>query len=133
MPARFARRGENISPPLTFRDIPPDAKSLVLVCHDPDAPKAGGFTHWLMWDIDPATTAITEGNPPIGAKQGTTDWGATRWDGPQPPSGTHRYIFYLYALDDRIDSPPTTTKYELDGVIAPHVIACATLTGRFSA
>lgn len=120
MPARFSRQGGDISPPLVFSDAPAGAKSLALVCHDPDAPRAQGWTHWVAWNIAPNVAGFDEGNVPETVVQGTTDWIETKWGGPQPPSGTHRYIFYLYALDIAIDLPAATMRDGLEQAINGH-------------
>lgn len=133
MPARFSRQGGNASPPLVFGDVPVGAKSLALVCHDPDAPRTEGWTHWVLWNIAPDMRGFDEASVSHGVVQGTTDWGETKWGGPQPPSGTHRYVFYLYALDMTPDLYPTATRSDLERAINGHVVDTATLTGLFSA
>lgn len=133
MPLKYSRRGGDASPPLVFSDVPTEAKSLALVCHDPDAPRAGGFTHWLVWNIAPNCTGFEENSVPSGAVQAVTDWGENNWGGPQPPSGTHRYIFTLYALDISIDLSPTADKNELDQAMYSHVISSTSLVGLFGA
>lgn len=102
IPARYTCDGENVNPPLTISEVPAGTQSLALIVHDPDAPR-GNWTHWLLWNIDPATTSIAENSVPAGAVQGVTDFGSAAWGGPCPPSGTHRYIFTLYALDAKLD------------------------------
>ena len=82
-----------MNPALKIEGTPPEnAKSLVLIVDDPDAP-GGLFTHWLVWNIDPKTTAIAENSAPKGAVEGTNDYRDRGYGGPQPPSGTHRYYF----------------------------------------
>ena len=133
IPDKYAYRGENISPPLVFDEIPGETVSLALICHDPDAPRPGGFTHWVMWNIDPSTNELAENTIPEGAVIGLTDFGENDWGGPAPPLGTHRYIFYVYALDKILDLPTSTERTELLNAIEPHVIDSATLTGLYSA
>ena len=133
IPLRFAYKGRNHSPPLVFEDVPEKTKSLALVCHDPDAPMAGGFTHWVVWNIPPGCKGFEENQLPEEAHQGLTDWNQNVWGGPMPPSGTHRYIFYLYALDGYFNLPKTTNKSLLEKAIDGHILETATLTGVFSA
>jgi Raf kinase inhibitor-like YbhB/YbcL family protein len=54
IPAKFTCDGADISPPLQWNDVPANAKTLALICDDPDAPRKT-FTHWLLFDR-PATT-----------------------------------------------------------------------------
>ncbi len=131
IPDRFTCKGANHNPPLQFEGIPKDAKSLVLIVDDPDAP-GGLFNHWLVWNIDPATRKIAEGSAPAGAAQGTNDFGKLGYGGPCPPSGTHRYYFRLFALDQKLDLAPGAKREALDRVLKSHVIAGGELMARCS-
>lgn len=117
----------NQRPPLEISDAPTDTKSLVVVCHDPDAPERDGFYHWTVWNMLAETTEITSESLPAGAVEGMTSWG-----GPQSPFGTHRYQFYVYALDTTLDLPDNTKPKELIAALTPHIISQAMLTGKFS-
>jgi hypothetical protein len=105
---------------------------LVLIVDDPDAP-SGLFTHWLVWNIDPKTTSIAEHIVPKGAVEGTNDFGESGYGGPQPPSGTHRYYFKIFALDRTLDLSAGAKRREVDKAMKGHVMAQAELMGRFSA
>jgi Raf kinase inhibitor-like YbhB/YbcL family protein len=130
--SRFSREGGNSSPPLRIESPPANAKSLVLIVDDPDAP-GGLFTHWLVWNIDPKTSTIAERNTPKGATEGTNDFGEVGYGGPQPPSGTHRYYFKIFALDKQLDLPAGAKRRDLDKAMKGHVIAQGQLLGRYSA
>jgi Raf kinase inhibitor-like YbhB/YbcL family protein len=134
IPVQYTCKGENISPPLNIINTPKDAKSLVLIMHDPDAP-VGDYVHWLVWDIQPSTQSIGAANLPVGTVQGTTSFNKKQYGGPCPPagSGTHRYIFELYALDLSLGLSPDTTREKLVDTMKGHVIAEAQLTGLVSA
>src|SRR6266705_4413894 len=60
IPSKFTCDGSDTSPPLQITGIPSEAKSLVLIADDPDAP-SGLFTHWLVWNVPPQTGSIAEG------------------------------------------------------------------------
>jgi hypothetical protein len=130
--AKFSHEGGNANPPLKIEGAPANAKSLVLIVDDPDAP-GGLFTHWLVWNIDPKTTAIAERNVPKGSVEGTNDFGKSGYGGPQPPSGTHRYFFKILALDRTLDLSAGAKRREVDKAMKGHVIAQAELMARFSA
>jgi Raf kinase inhibitor-like YbhB/YbcL family protein len=131
IPAKFSREGGNASPTLEISGTPGEAKSLVLIVDDPDAP-VGLFTHWLVWNIDPKTSHIAEQSVPSGAIQGTNDFPGQRYDGPQPPSGTHHYYFKIFALDQTLSLRAGAKRKELDAAIKGHVIAQGQLMGRFT-
>lgn len=132
IPAKFSRKGGNTNPPLKIEGIPLTAKSLALLIDDPDAP-GGLFTHWLVWDIDPKTTSIAEHSTPKGAVEGTNDFGAAGYGGPQPPSGTHRYYFKVFALDQKLNLSAGAKRRDLEKAMKGHVIVQGQLMGRYSA
>ena len=131
IPAKFTCDGAGVNPALRFHDTPVEAKSLVLIVDDPDAP-SGLFTHWIVWNIDPKTTEIGEGATPQSGVQGTNDFGKSGYGGPCPPSGIHRYYFRIFALDRMLDLKPGAKRPELDAVMRGHVVAQGELMGRYS-
>jgi Raf kinase inhibitor-like YbhB/YbcL family protein len=130
IPPKFSCDGADTSPPLQISDVPSEAKSLVLIVDDPDAP-SGLFTHWAVWNISPQTSTIAEGSTPKGV-QGTNDFGKSGYGGPCPPSGTHRYYFKIFALDRELDLPFGAKRGQLDAALKGHVIAQGELMGRYS-
>src|SRR3989440_10134293 len=131
IPEKFSKNGQNVSPELRIEGVPAEAKSLALIVDDPDAP-VGLFTHWLVWNIDPKTTEIAESTVPKGAMQGTNDFPGSGYDGPQPPSGTHRYYFKIFALDRTLDLKSGAKRKEVDAAMKGHVIAQGQLMGKYS-
>jgi len=130
IPSKFTCDGADTSPPLQITGVPSEAKSLVLISDDPDAP-SGLFTHWVVWNIPPHTSSIAEGSVP-NAVQGTNDFGKSGYGGPCPPSGTHRYYFKLFALDHELDLRSGAKRNQLDAAMKGHVIAQGELMGRYS-
>jgi Raf kinase inhibitor-like YbhB/YbcL family protein len=110
IPARYTADGENISPPLEWSGVTGDAKSLVLIVEDPDAPDPEHpqrtWVHWLLYNIPPGASSLPEGvrdaDLPEGTRVGSNDWGRKAWGGPDPAIGQHRYFFRLYALDTEL-------------------------------
>src|SRR5438094_8590850 len=105
IPAKFTCNGTNVSPELQISGVPNEAKSLVLIVDDPDAPR-GLFTHWIVWNIDPKTTQVAENSAPAGAVQGTSAFGKRNYGGARPPSGTHRYVFQIFAPGTKLALEP---------------------------
>jgi Raf kinase inhibitor-like YbhB/YbcL family protein len=136
IPQHYTCDGENISPSLRW-DRPPDhTRSLVLIVDDPDAP-GKTFVHWVLYDLPPETHNLPERvatQPKLynGAIQGTNDFGRLGYRGPCPPSGTHRYFFKLYALDQRLGLVPGATKTQVVNAMENHVLASAELVGLYT-
>lgn len=130
IPSQFTCDGNNTSPHLAFSGVPKNAKSLALISDDPDAPR-GTWVHWLVWNIDPATTEIRERTTPQGAVEGTTSFGKTGYGGPCPPSGIHRYFFKLYALDAVLDLGTDADKAALENAMDGHIIDRAEMIGLY--
>ncbi len=131
IPERYTCDGENISPPLTISGVPEKAKSLVLIMDDPDAPN-GTWTHWVLWDIPPATGEIAEGKVPECAVEGITSSGKPGYSGPCPPSGSHRYFFTMYALDELLRFNNQTKREELEKAMVGHLVGQEHFFGRYS-
>ena len=130
IPLKFTCDGSDTSPSLQITGVPSEAKSLVLIADDPDAP-GGLFTHWLVWNIPPQTNSISEGSAPNGV-HGTNDFGKSGYKGPCPPPGTHRYSFKIFALDRELDLRAGAKRSQLDAAMKGHVIAQGELVGRYA-
>ena len=133
IPKIYSKLGGNQRPPLEIGDVPAETKSLVIICHDPDAPGRDGFYHWTVWNLPPETTEIAADTLPNGAVEGITSWGRSGYGGPQPPFGRHRYQFFVYALNTVLGIPATTKPQALSAAMQLHIVDQAVLTGMFSA
>ncbi len=129
IPQRYTSHGEDVNPKLLIEGIPKEAKSLSLIVDDPDAPMKDVWVHWVVFNI-PITDKIEEHSIP--GVQGLNDFEKEDYGGPAPPSGTHRYFFKLYALDTHFDLQSPTSD-QLQVAMQGHILAEATLMGRFSA
>ncbi len=130
IPSKYTCEGENISPPLTFHDIPQGSKSLVLIVEDPDAP-ATPWVHWLVFNINPEETEVNENDIPLGGIEGSANGGTPGYEGPCPPEGIHHYQFKLYALDKTLDIPASSTREDVLHQMNGHILDQATLTGLY--
>ena len=130
IPSKFTCDGANTSPALQISGILAEAKTLVLIVDDPDAP-SGLFTHWMAWNISPQTSTVAEGSTPKGV-HGTNDFGKSGYGGPCPPSGMHRYYFKIFALDRELDLPAGAKRGQLDAAMKGHVVAQGELMGRYA-
>lgn len=130
IPKKYTCQGKDINPPLVFVDVPKEAKSLALIVDDPDAPM-GTWTHWTIWNIKPDVRGIIENSIPESAVTGMNSSGRNGYQGPCPPSGTHRYFFKLYALDKDIDLKPSASKADLEKAISDHIIGYGELVGVY--
>jgi Raf kinase inhibitor-like YbhB/YbcL family protein len=135
IPSKYTCDGENISPSLAWDQPPAATQSLALVVEDPDAPHKS-FSHWVLYDLPPNLRQLPEKILPVpflnqGGVQGKSGFGKFGYGGPCPPSGTHRYRFKLYALDQVMDLPPGATQADLIKAMQGHVLAGAELTGNY--
>jgi Raf kinase inhibitor-like YbhB/YbcL family protein len=132
IPSRYTCEGADVSPPLAWSDVPPLAKSLVLIVDDPDAPDPRAprmtWVHWVLYNVPP--TARTP-RLPQGAQEGFNDWQQEGWRGPCPPIGRHRYFFKLYALDVVLPVQRLATKAVIEHAMQGHVLARAELMGYY--
>ena len=117
------------NPRLDISEVPAGTKSLVLIMDDPDAPM-GTWDHWILFNI-PIVSTIPEGGIPEGAVQGRNSWGNSEWGGPCPPSGKHRYVFRLYALNDKLELDHHATKNDVHKAMSGKVISQAQITGLY--
>jgi Raf kinase inhibitor-like YbhB/YbcL family protein len=135
IPAKYTCDGSNTSPPLKWTGVPAEAKALAVVVDDPDAP-SGLFTHWLVYDLPARTTELPEGVPPTPTmdgegRQGMNDFRAIGYGGPCPPSGSHRYVFTVYALDAPLGLAPGVATQDVRDALGAHIVAEGSLTGRY--
>jgi Raf kinase inhibitor-like YbhB/YbcL family protein len=139
IPSRHTCDGKNISPPLSWRNVPENTKSLVLIIDDPDAPdpKAPRMTwvHWVLYNIPPGTHGLPEGIAaealPPGTLQGKNDWHELGYRGPCPPTGSHRYFHKLIALDIILPDLQSPTKAALETLMKGYIISHTELVGRY--
>ena len=129
IPVRFTCDGSDVSPALEIADLPEGTACLALIVDDPDAP-VGTWDHWVAYDI-PAATAIPEGVKALGTA-GRNSWGETRYGGPCPPVGGHRYFFRVYALRAPLGLPPGASKKQVLEAMKGRVLAEASLMGRYT-
>lgn len=130
IPPEYTCDGENVNPPLIIGDVPVNAKSLVLIVDDPDAP-GGTFIHWTVWNISPDTKEIPENSCPENAAEGMTDSGRPGYCAPCPPYGTHRYFFKLFALDITLDLDASARIADIEHKMEENIVAKAQLVGLY--
>jgi Raf kinase inhibitor-like YbhB/YbcL family protein len=127
IPAGYTCDGKNISPPLTIEHVPAETKCLALIIDDPDAPSKT-WVHWIIWNI-PVTHHIKENE--VHGVQGINDFRQNQYGGPCPPSGTHRYFFKVYALDNLLDLPASSDKMQLEKAMSEHIVGFGETIGLY--
>lgn len=137
IPARYSCDGDNISPAMAWKGAPARTKSFALILHDPDAPSRGGFTHWVIYNMDAKLNQLVENIPRQAnvarlGMQGKNDARQIGYMGPCPPSGTHRYVARLFALDTMLRLKPGATQKELEAAMRGHILETATLIGTYA-
>lgn len=140
IPKRHTGEGEDLSPALSWSQVPAGTKELALVVDDPDAPQSDPWVHWLIYSIPASTTELKEGIPPTpnpdapaGSAQGKNSWGTVGYRGPLPPKmhGTHHYHFKLYALDAALGLKPGLDKHDLLNALSGHILGHGELVGTY--
>jgi len=139
MPSLYTCEGKDISPPLAWSGAPAGTKRFVLIVDDPDAPDPAApkmtWVHWVLYDI-PATAsrlpeAVKSAALPAGTREGINDFKRTRYGGPCPPVGRHRYFHKLYALDVLLPDLNRPDKVAVEKAMQGHVLAEAALIGTY--
>lgn len=135
IPRLYTCDGDDKSPPLEWTGVPTSARSLVLICDDPDAPM-GVWSHWVVHGLSPDTTSLPEGvspsSGPLASSQGKNDFGKIGYGGPCPPGGTHHYFFRLYALDAKLTLDSPATRSTVLKAMEGHIVAEGRLMGTYS-
>jgi Raf kinase inhibitor-like YbhB/YbcL family protein len=139
IPAVYTCDGRDISPPLSWQNVPSAAQSLALIVDDPDAPDPAApkmtWVHWVLYNIPVELPGLLENiSPsalPAGAMAGINDWQRTGYGGPCPPIGRHRYFFKLYALGVVLPDLRKPTKIELEQAMQGNILEKAELIGMY--
>jgi Raf kinase inhibitor-like YbhB/YbcL family protein len=136
IPKKHAQDGDNLSPPLEWRDPPPGTRSFVLMVEDADAPR-NLARHWAVSDIPADCGRLAEGAGNAAKatlRHAVNDFGNLRYDGPAPLEGRkrHTYRFLLAALDiEHLDLPQSFAAAELWAAAQPHIIRAAEMLGTY--
>lgn len=140
IPKKYSVDGENLSPPLSWSNVPQEAGSIALVVEDPDAPTPNPFVHWLLYDVPRDVRQLPEGLPPKerldtlgGAMQGKNSNLKIGWTGMAPPKGDtpHHYHFQLFALNRELPLGPGAGRKALLEAMAGHVVARGRIIGTY--
>jgi len=132
IPRKYTCDDRDVSPQLAWASVPSGAKSVAIICDDPDAP-GGTWVHWVVFNIPATAKELAEGVRalPAGTNQGTNDFRKLGYGGPCPPGGTHRYFFKVYALDTVLNLKEGATKAELLKSMEGHILDQGQLMGRY--
>ena len=136
IPARHSGEGEDVSPALSWSNLPEGTQSVAVFCHDPDAPVISsqgnyGFVHWVYYNIPATVTSLVEGCSTY--TTGNNDFGDTGYNGPMPPNGhgLHRYFFWVVALDTALAFDAGLSLPQLIEKIQPHTLGMNRLVGTY--
>lgn len=130
IPGRFTCDGKEVSPPLQWTGVPSGTRSLAFILTDPDAP-SGLFVHWVLFNIPSDAPGLAAGanrdGLPGSTRVGTGTAGKAAYFAPCPPSGTHRYVHVVYALDTRLPKMDHPDRKTLMQAMQGHILAKARL------
>lgn len=131
IPKQFTCQGQNVSPQLTWKNVPANTQSFALIMNDPDAP-GGNWVHWIVFNIPSNFTSLAENvSLPIEAVSGLNSWSKSSYGGPCPLNGQHRYFFRLYALDTVLQLDATAQFADMMDAMRGHVLGEAVLMGLY--
>ncbi len=143
IPVKFTQAGEQVSPALTWTNVPPGTASFVLHMRDPDVARnktTEDQVHWLVWNIPGTATGLPEGVPKgaelaDGSRQISASGPVYRGPGAPASGPMHHYTFEVFALDTRLDVEPGKDAWETrDKVWAAmqgHILGKAVYVGLF--
>ena len=132
LPTSATREGEGIAPTITWSNVPPNARSFVLICEDPDAPLPNPLLHWLVYGI-PGTSIFLERSPSPLGREGRNSFQREGWTAAAPPigHGLHHYHFQVFALDVGIDLKPGAGRSAVIDAMRGHIIAWGEIVGTY--
>lgn len=143
IPVKYSQAGEQVSPPLTWTNVPAGTASFVLHMHDPDVARnrtTEDQVHWLVWNIPGTATGLPEGVPkgaelPDGSRQISASGPVYRGPGAPATGPVHHYTFEIYALDTKLDVPPGADAWETRAAVMKamqgHILGKAVYVGLF--
>jgi len=124
--------GVGAPPAISFTGVPEAAKSVVVLCEDPDAPQLEPFVHWLVYGIpgsDGAVDAQSQHDYLIG-KNSKSEAGYTP-AAPPPGHGLHHYHFQVFALDVPLQLTAGAERETLLEAMTGHVLSWGELVGTY--
>ena len=124
--------GRNVAPTLAWAGVPPQTRSFALTVVDPDAPRPGGWVHWVVYNV-PATWRTLGARSPHAFDEVMTSFGTRGYGGPCPPANghVHHYVFTIYALNLAHLAGHTLTRDALMQAMRGHILGFARLIGTF--
>jgi Raf kinase inhibitor-like YbhB/YbcL family protein len=141
IPIEYTGLGEELSPSLYWDNLPSETKSLVITTVDYDGPspnfKIMTIDHWVLFNIDPSINHIDKGITleeleEKGIKLGLNVNGEVGYVGPNPPMGTHKYYFRIYALSVPSLDLVKPSRADLMEKVKDNIIAYGELIGTYS-
>lgn len=136
IPKKHACDGPDLSPPLSWKEMPAKTQTFALIADDPDAP-AGTWVHWVMYNVPASTKELPEGvkkdeQLSDGALQGQNSFRKIGYGGPCPPPGKpHRYYIKLYALDTKLNLKAGASKADVESAMKSHIVGQTELMGKY--
>jgi Raf kinase inhibitor-like YbhB/YbcL family protein len=143
IPVKYSQAGEQVSPSLSWSNVPPGTQSFVLHMRDPDVARnrtTEDQVHWLVWNIPGAARGLPEGVPkgaqlPDGSQQISASGPVYRGPGASAAGPMHHYTFEVYALDIKLDVRPGAdaweTRTKIWQAMNGHVLGKAVYVGLF--
>ena len=128
IPKKYTEDGANVSPPLSWSDVPRGVAEFVITMDDPDFGTEDPAIHWLAYEIPAHVTALPENIPRRetprelhGGLQGLNSFRPKNlgYRGPNPPHDgkEHHYRLRVLALDRPLELGPSVGHHALRDTI----------------
>jgi len=112
IPLRYTQAGAELSPAIQWSGVPTqNVASFVVTFTDTDTVvnnATDGLLHWMLWNIPPTATGVTQGRPDgfeleDGTRQISVSGARYRGPGASSTGPMHHYLLEVYALDTMLD------------------------------
>jgi len=104
--SRYACNGADISPPITWSQVPANTVELDLFIFNERLVHGRLFTDWAVAGLKPGLHGLAAGRLPPGAVVGRNGSGQTRYSLCPPKGPARKYVILLTALTHRVAATP---------------------------
>ena len=143
IPAKYTQAGDQVSPALSWTNVPAGTQSFVVHFRDPDVARmrtTEDQVHWLVWGIPGTAKGMPEGVPKgeklaDGSQQISASGAQYRGPGAPATGPFHHYTLEVFALDIPLNVAPGAdaweTRTKVYQAMSGHILGKAVYVGLF--